>query len=208
MKRAFDVCAAAAGLICIGPLMFSIAVLVRLTSRGNAIHWSKRVGARNILFAMPKFRTMYQDTPQLATHLLQDANSHITPLGRILRKTSLDELPQLWSVLVGDMSFVGPRPALYNQHDLVELRTKTEVHQLAPGITGWAQINGRDELSVSDKVDFDVEYLRRQSFYFDLKILVLTLVKVVRRDGICQAETPQTVALSLPSVDTQSNRAA
>lgn len=158
-------------------------ILVRVTSPGPAIHWSKRVGRGNAIFLMPKFRTMRIDTPQVATHLL-DGKSFLTPIGSFLRKSSLDELPQLWSVFKGDMCLVGPRPALYNQDDLVELRTKANVHTLSPGVTGWAQINGRDELSIPDKVTYDKYYLDHRSFFFDLKIIFLTVYKVVRRSGI------------------------
>jgi O-antigen biosynthesis protein WbqP len=142
------------------------------------------VGRHNKIFKMPKFRSMRVGTPAVATHLLTNATSHLTPIGGFLRKSSLDELPQLWSILVGDMSFVGPRPALFNQHDLIELRTAQGIHELTPGLTGWAQVNGRDELPIPDKVALDAEYLRRQSMGFDLRILWLTLVKVLRRDGV------------------------
>jgi O-antigen biosynthesis protein WbqP len=165
------------------PLMV-IGLLVRLTSRGPALYWSDRVGQDNRIFRMPKFRTMRVDTPAVATHLLADAQSHLTPMGGFLRRTSLDELPQLWSILRGDMSFVGPRPALFNQDDLVALRTQQDVQRLVPGVTGWAQINGRDELSIPDKVQLDAEYLRRRSTWFDLRILVLTVLRVVRRDHV------------------------
>jgi len=143
-----------------------------------------RVGRNNVIFKMPKFRSMRVGTPAVATHLLADARSHLTPIGSFLRKSSLDELPQLWSILVGDMSFVGPRPALFNQHDLIELRTQQGVHTLVPGLTGWAQVNGRDELPIPEKVKLDVEYLQRQSLWFDIRILWLTFVKVLRRDGV------------------------
>lgn len=158
-------------------------VLVKLTSKGPAIHWSKRIGKENKIFLMPKFRTMKTNTPQLATHLL-DGKSYLTPIGSFLRKSSLDELPQLWSVFSGDMSLVGPRPALFNQDDLRELRTKYNVHTIAPGVTGWAQINGRDELSIEEKVKFDKEYLDRRSVMFDVKIIVQTAYKVIRRSNI------------------------
>ncbi len=166
------------------PLMILVALAVRLTSPGPALYWSNRVGRHNQLFGMPKFRTMRTDTPAVATHLLQNPDSFLTPIGSFLRKTSLDELPQLWSILCGDMSIVGPRPALFNQHDLIALRTQHGVDQIAPGLTGWAQINGRDELAIPDKVAFDVEYLQRQSFWFDLQIIVLTVVRVLRRDAV------------------------
>lgn len=161
-----------------------IALLVAWTSPGPAIHWSTRVGRNNTLFQMPKFRTMRTDAPDVASHLLTDSDRFVTPSGKILRKTSLDELPQLWSILKGDMVFVGPRPALHNQDDLIALRTQKQVHQLIPGITGWAQINGRDELSIPDKVDLEVYYLKRRSFGFDLKILWKTLFSVGKRKGI------------------------
>lgn len=160
-----------------------IVVLVKITSPGPAIHWSKRIGKNNQIFLMPKFRTMRIDTPQVATHLL-DGKSYLTPIGGFLRKSSLDEIPQLISVLKGDMSLVGPRPALFNQYDLMELRTKHGVHTLLPGVTGWAQINGRDELSIPEKVEFDADYLRRKSLGFDIKIIFLTALKVVLRKGI------------------------
>lgn len=161
-----------------------VALMVGLTSPGPVIYWSARVGRHNRLFQMPKFRTMKTGTPALATHLLQDPQQFLTPVGSFLRKSSLDELPQLWSILKGDMSFVGPRPALFNQEDLIALRSSQGVDQLLPGLTGWAQINGRDELENAEKVRFDVEYLQRRSLFFDLKIIVLTAVKVLRRDAI------------------------
>jgi O-antigen biosynthesis protein WbqP len=161
-----------------------IALVVRLTSPGPALYWSDRVGRKNAIFQMPKFRTMRIDTPAVATHLLGDPDRFLTPVGSFLRRSSLDELPQLWSILKGDMSFVGPRPALFNQHDLVALRTQFHVDELLPGLTGWAQVNGRDELAIPDKVKLDAEYLARKSWLFDLKILVLTFVKVVRREGV------------------------
>ena len=184
MKRAFDIllgCLAA--LILFMPVLL-LAMVVRLTSKGPALYWSDRVGRNNVIFKMPKFRSMRVGTPAVATHLLADARSHLTPIGSFLRKSSLDELPQLWSILVGDMSFVGPRPALFNQHDLIALRTAQGVHTLVPGLTGWAQVNGRDELPIPDKVKLDVAYLQQQSLSFDIRILWLTLVKVVARDGV------------------------
>ncbi|WP_166828980.1 sugar transferase [Thalassoroseus pseudoceratinae] len=186
MKRLFDIVLASGLLVVFAIPMAGIALLVRLTSRGPAWHWSDRVGRHNVIFRMPKFRSMRTDTPQLPTHLLQDSRNWITPIGRFLRKSSLDELPQLISILRGDMSFVGPRPALYNQDDLVELRTKHGVHKLAPGLTGWAQINGRDELSIPVKVEFDAEYLERQSFGFDLSIMAATFLRVFRSEGVVQ----------------------
>ena len=184
MKRLFDLGLAAGLAVFLLIPGLVIALLVRLTSRGPALYWSDRVGRDNAIFRMPKFRTMRIDTPAVATHLLGDPKSFLTPIGSFLRKTSLDELPQLWSILTGDMSFVGPRPALFNQHDLVELRTRCGVHRLPPGLTGWAQINGRDELPIPVKVEFDREYLERRSFFFDIRILILTFIKVVRREGV------------------------
>ena len=184
MKRLFDFALGVmAAVVLLGPLMV-VAVLVRLTSPGPALYWSDRVGQHNKIFKMPKFRSMRLGTPVVATHLLANPKAHLTPIGVFLRKSSLDELPQLWSILVGDMSFVGPRPALFNQYDLIELRTQKGVHELVPGLTGWAQVNGRDELPISQKVELDVEYLRLQGFWFDIKILWLTFLKVVRRDGV------------------------
>ena len=184
MKRIFDLILA---FIVLGlsfvPLIL-IAIAVRLTSKGPVIHWSNRVGMHNHIFSMPKFRTMRIDTPQVATHLLRNPKRYETPVGPFLRKTSLDELPQLFNIFKGDMSFVGPRPALFNQHDLIQLRTKAKVHLLLPGITGWAQINGRDTLSIPDKVTLDAEYLKQQSFVFDIKILWATVLKVLNRDGV------------------------
>jgi O-antigen biosynthesis protein WbqP len=184
MKRAFDVILSFVLLILFaGPLLI-IALVIRWTSQGPAIHWSKRVGKNNKLFLMPKFRSMTLDTPQVATHLLTTSKSYITPVGQFLRKTSLDELPQIWSVLRGEMSFVGPRPALFNQDDLVALRTQYGIERLRPGVTGWAQVNGRDELSIPDKVQFDKEYLERHTMSLDLKILFLTFAKVFMAEGI------------------------
>ena len=184
MKRMFDLfLAVLAGLVLAVPVLL-VALAVRLTSPGPALYWSDRVGRHNRIFKMPKFRSMRVGTPAVATHLLADPNAYLTPIGSFLRKSSLDELPQLWSILAGDMSFVGPRPALFNQHDLIELRSRSGVHELVPGLTGWAQINGRDELPIPDKVRLDVEYLQRQSVWLDVRILWLTLAKVIRRDGI------------------------
>ncbi|SMP42107.1 sugar transferase [Noviherbaspirillum suwonense] len=184
MKRITDFCMALLlSAVCLLPCVL-IALLVRLTSPGPALYWSDRVGRKNAIFRMPKFRTMRIDTPAVATHLLGDPDRFLTPIGSFLRKSSLDELPQLWSILWGDMSFVGPRPALFNQHDLVALRTQFQVDELLPGLTGWAQVNGRDELAIPDKVKLDAEYLARQSWLFDLKILFMTFIKVVRRDGV------------------------
>lgn len=161
-----------------------IYITIKLTSPGPAIHWSKRVGKNNIIFLMPKFRTMRIDTPQLATHLLNNSKNYLAPTGAFLRKSSLDELPQIWSVFVGDMNIVGPRPALFNQDDLIQLRTKNNIHLLTPGVTGWAQINGRDELSILEKVKFDKEYLDNRSLSLDLKIIFLTAYNVIMRSGI------------------------
>jgi O-antigen biosynthesis protein WbqP len=161
-----------------------VAMAVRLTSKGPALYWSDRVGRNNVIFKMPKFRSMLVGTPAVATHLLANPKAHLTPIGSFLRKSSLDELPQLWSILAGDMSFVGPRPALYNQQDLIALRTAQGVHTLVPGLTGWAQVNGRDELPIPDKVKLDAAYLQRQSLWFDIFIMWLTLVKVLTRDGV------------------------
>lgn len=184
IKRIFDFFLSVfAGLLLVLPII-AVALLVRLTSPGPALYWSDRVGRHNRIFRMPKFRSMRIDTPEVATHLLADPKAYITPIGAFLRKTSLDELPQLWCILSGDMSFVGPRPALFNQRDLIELRTKAGVHELVPGLTGWAQINGRDELPISEKVMLDAEYLRRRSFWFDFNIIWQTAIKVVKRDGV------------------------
>jgi O-antigen biosynthesis protein WbqP len=184
MKRLFDLLLALCAALVLALPVALTALAVRLTSPGPALYWSDRVGRANQIFRMPKFRSMRVGTPAVATHLLTNAISHLTPIGGFLRKSSLDELPQLWSILVGDMSFVGPRPALFNQHDLIELRTAEGVHELIPGLTGWAQVNGRDELPIPDKVALDAEYLRRQSLGFDLRILWMTFVKVLRRDGV------------------------
>ena len=184
MKRLFDLLLAlSVGLVLLVPVAL-VAVAVRLTSPGPALYWSDRVGRSNRIFRMPKFRSMRIDTPAVATHLLTDPDKYLTPIGPFLRKSSLDELPQLWSILRGDMSFVGPRPALFNQDDLIELRTQQGVHELVPGLTGWAQVNGRDELPIPQKVALDAEYLRRQSLGFDLRILWMTFVKVLRREGV------------------------
>ena len=184
MKRFFDILLGSLALLILWVPMLLIAIAVRLTSNGSVLHWSDRVGRNNVIFKMPKFRSMRVGTPAVATHLLADARSHLTPIGSFLRKSSLDELPQLWSILAGDMSFVGPRPALFNQQDLITLRTEEGVHNLLPGLTGWAQVNGRDELSIPEKVKLDVAYLQRQSLWFDIRILWLTLVKVLKRDGV------------------------
>ena len=184
MKRFFDICLSATWLLLLIVPMLGISFLVKFSSSGPILHWSNRVGRKNYLFKMPKFRTMRVGAPQLATHLLGDSNKYVTPLGSFLRKTSLDELPQLWSILIGDMSFVGPRPALFNQDDLIILRNQHGIQELLPGLTGWAQINGRDNLSIQDKVQYDFEYLHRKTFYFDLKILFLTFRGVFDCVGI------------------------
>ena len=184
MKRLFDLALGLCAALVLALPVLLVAILVRLTSPGPALYWSDRVGKRNRIFRMPKFRSMRVGTPAVATHLLQDPKVYLTPIGSFLRKSSLDELPQLWSILVGDMSFVGPRPALFNQDDLIALRTEAGVHELVPGLTGWAQVNGRDELPIPEKVKLDAEYLQRQSLGFDIRILWLTFVKVLRRDGV------------------------
>lgn len=184
MKRVFDLVLVLVLVPVVGPLCLLVAFAVRLTSPGPVLYWSDRVGRFNRIFKMPKFRSMRIDTPAVATHLLLDPKAWLTPIGSFLRRSSLDELPQLWSILKGDMSFVGPRPALFNQDDLVALRTGCGVHELVPGLTGWAQINGRDELPIPDKVRLDAEYLVRRSLWFDLRILWLTFLKVLRKDGV------------------------
>jgi O-antigen biosynthesis protein WbqP len=184
MKRLFDLLLATlTGIVLLLPVLL-VTVLVRVTSRGPALYWSDRVGRNNVIFKMPKFRSMQIGTPAVATHLLSDPDRYLTPIGSFLRKSSLDELPQLISIIKGDMSFVGPRPALYNQQDLIELRTRHGVHKLLPGLTGWAQINGRDELPIPQKVALDVEYLQKMSFGLDVKIILLTGLKVLRRDNV------------------------
>ena len=184
MKRILDLLLAVLATFLLVLPVLVVAVLVRLTSPGPALYWSDRVGRHNRIFKMPKFRSMRIGTPAVATHLLADPDVYLTPIGSFLRKSSLDELPQLWSIVVGEMSFVGPRPALFNQHDLIALRTQFGVDALLPGLTGWAQVNGRDELPIPDKVKLDVEYLQRRSIGFDIRILWLTLIKVLRRDGV------------------------
>lgn len=184
MKRLFDLVLALVTAVLLALPIMITALAVRLTSAGPALYWSDRVGRHNRIFKMPKFRSMRTDTPALATHLLVNPEQWLTPIGSFLRKSSLDELPQLWSILKGDMSFVGPRPALFNQYDLIALRTEKGVHELLPGLTGWAQVNGRDDLPIPEKVQLDIEYLEKRSFFFDLKILLLTVLKVVSRDGV------------------------
>ena len=184
MKRLFDSVVAVVAAVCLALPILIVGLAVRLTSPGPALYWSDRVGRQNRLFKMPKVRTMRIDTPAVATHLLKNPDQWLTPIGSFLRKSSLDELPQLWSILKGDMSFVGPRPALFNQHDLITLRLEKGIDELLPGLTGWAQVNGRDELPIPKKVELDVEYLQRQSLLFDLKILWLTVLKVLSKGGV------------------------
>lgn len=184
LKRAFDISLSVLLILILSPLFLTLALVVKMTSKGPMLYWSSRVGMNNSLFRMPKFRSMRIDTPQVATHLLAEPNIYLTPIGSFLRRTSLDELPQLFSILTGNLSFVGPRPALFNQDDLVALRIERGVHVLLPGLTGWAQINGRDELPIPVKVQFDYEYLQQRSFKFDLYIIFKTAFRVVRGDGI------------------------
>ena len=184
MKRTFDLLASLLALLILCVPLLLLALMVAITSKGPILYWSDRVGQHNHIFRMPKLRTMKVGTPAVATHLLANPLGQLTTVGGFLRRTSLDELPQLWSIFTGDMSLVGPRPALFNQTDLIEMRTQAGVHLLVPGLTGWAQVNGRDEIALTDKVELDTEYLRRQSFGFDLHILWLTVRKVVRREGI------------------------
>jgi len=184
MKRLFDITMSLLALLVFGMPMLIVALFIKLTSRGPVLYWSDRVGKNNALFRMPKFRTMLVETPAVATHLMSDPDRFLTPIGKFLRKTSIDELPQLWSILIGDMSIVGPRPALFNQDDLIALRTEKGVHILTPGLSGPAQINGRDELPIPVKVEFDEYYLKNRSFLFDLKIIVQTIFKAVKGDGV------------------------
>jgi O-antigen biosynthesis protein WbqP len=184
MKRAFDLVAAIVLIALLSPVMLVIAIAVRITSPGPVIYWSDRVGRRNVIFRMPKFRSMRIDTPPMATHLFSNPENWLTPIGSFLRKSSFDEFPQLLSILKGDMSFVGPRPALFNQFDLIALRTEHGVHELVPGLTGWAQVSGRDKISIPHKVQLDAEYLKRRSLFFDTKILWMTALKVLARDGV------------------------
>ncbi len=183
MKRTLDLFLVIACLPLLAIILL-VGLSVKATSKGGALYWSNRIGKNSVIFKMPKFRTMKIDTPQLATHLLKNPDDYLTPIGGFLRRSSLDELPQLWSIIRGDMSFVGPRPALYNQDDLIKLRIEKGVDKCLPGITGWAQVNGRDELSIPDKVSLEAEYLQKQSFWFDVKILWLTLFRVVKRQGV------------------------
>lgn len=184
MRRLVDITVVLAAFVALAVPMLLIAVAVRVTSKGPALYWSERVGQYNRKFQMPKFRTMRLDAPIIATHLLDGAYRYLTPIGPFLRKSSLDELPQLWSILCGDMTLIGPRPALFNQEDLICERTAVGVHELVPGLTGWAQVNGRDELPLTLKVSLDAEYLLRRSFWFDLKIVWMTVLKVLARDGV------------------------
>ncbi len=184
MKRIFDLFLALILSLFLIWLIILLAIFVRLSSKGPVLYWSSRVGINNQLFQMPKFRTMQSQTPVVATHLMKNPNAFLTPIGAFLRRFSLDELPQLLSILKGEMSFVGPRPALFNQDDLIALRTKKGVDILLPGVTGWAQVNGRDDLSIREKVDLDLEYLNRQSFWFDLQIIWTTLLKVIQSEGV------------------------
>lgn len=184
MKRSFDLLLAILATLVLAIPIGVTALLVGLTSPGPILYWSERVGRNNNIFRMPKFRSMRVGTPAVATHLLANPHQYLTPIGSFLRKSSLDELPQLWSIAVGDMSFVGPRPALFNQHDLIELRTRSGVHRLPPGLTGWAQINGRDELPIPQKVALDYEYLQKKSLWLDIKIIVLTGIKVLRKENV------------------------
>ncbi len=184
MKRFIDIFITSIATLVFAIPIIGVALLVKITSPGPILYWSDRVGKNNRLFKMPKFRSMNIDTPQVATHILDNPDAYLTPIGSFLRKSSLDELPQFWSIIKGDLSLVGPRPALFNQYDLIEMRTKAGVHKLMPGLTGWAQINGRDELPISQKVELDAEYLRKQSTYFDIRILWMTVLKVIQSDGI------------------------
>lgn len=184
MKRGFDLCMALVASVILAMPVLVVATLVKMTSPGPVLYWSDRVGRHNRVFRMPKFRSMRIGTPAVATHLLNDPSVYLTPVGSFLRKSSLDELPQLWSILKGDMSLVGPRPALFNQDDLIAMRTERGIHELLPGLTGWAQVNGRDELPIPEKVELDLAYLRHRSFWFDIRILWLTVAKVLRRDGV------------------------
>ena len=184
MKRFLDLIFAAVLITILSPPFLFICLAIRLTSEGPSIYWSDRVGRDNIIFRMPKFRSMRVGTPAMSTHLLKDPERYLTPIGSFLRKSSLDELPQLWSILRGDMSFVGPRPALFNQDDLISLRSKVGLHRLLPGLTGWAQVCGRDELSISQKIALEIEYMQQQSLWFDIKILWLTALKIISQKGV------------------------
>ena len=184
MKRFFDLILSVTAALLLLPVIITVSIAIKLTSKGPALYWSDRIGKNNDIFRMPKFRSMKTDTPAVATHLLKNSDSMLTPIGGFLRKSSLDELPQLWSIIKGDMSIVGPRPALFNQDDLIALRTEQGIHKIKPGLTGWAQVNGRDELPIPEKVTFDFEYMQKQSFFLDLKIIWLTILKVIKSDGV------------------------
>jgi O-antigen biosynthesis protein WbqP len=184
VRRSFDILLALSSLLVLAPFLLFIALLVKLTSRGPVLHWSNRIGVDNTVFSMPKFRTMRINAPEVATHLLEEPDRYVTRIGGFLRRSSVDELPQLFSILKGDITFVGPRPALYNQHDLIALRTEKGIHRLVPGLTGWAQVNGRDILSIPKKVELDEYYLHHRYMRLDFKILVLTFLKVLRTDGV------------------------
>ena len=184
MKRNFDLVFCLLALFILLIPILIIYLLIKISSPGKALYWSKRIGKNNQIFQMPKFRSMYEETPELATDLLEDPQKYITKIGRFLRKNSLDELPQIWNIIKGEMSFVGPRPALYNQHDLIKMRTEKNIHLLTPGLTGWAQVNGRDNISSIEKVNYDFEYLKKNSIYFDIKIIALTFFKVVKKEDI------------------------
>ena len=184
MKRIVDLVVGLPALVMLVVPILIVAILVKLTTKGSVLYWSDRIGRKNNIFRMPKFRTMRLNTPDMATHLMETPVTYLSPIGVVLRRTSLDELPQLWSILKGDMSFVGPRPALFNQDDLIALRTERGVDRLMPGLTGWAQVNGRDTLPIPEKVAFDVEYMEKQSIWFDMKILWLTFLRVLGQDGI------------------------
>jgi len=184
MKRVFDILASLSAIVILLIPMIIIIILIRVTSPGKAIYWSDRVGRNGVIFKMPKFRSMRIDAPNLASHLIKNPNQYFSPIGKFIRRSSIDEIPQLISILKGDMSFVGPRPALYNQYDLIKLRIEKGVDKLIPGVTGWAQVNGRDELTIQDKVDLDEEYIKYQSFWFDIKIIWLTFIKVIKTDGV------------------------
>ena len=203
LKRAFDLVLGTVALVILAVPLIIIAIAVKLTSPGPVLYWSDRVGVRNSIFRMPKFRSMRIDAPVVAMHLLKNPDQWLTPIGSFLRKTSLDELPQLLSILRGDMSFVGPRPALFNQDDLIALRTQAGVDALVPGLTGWAQINGRDDLPIPVKVEFDAEYLRRRSFWFDMKIIWLTFIKVIREDNVDHLTKIRRTSRAAPTIGTR-----
>ena len=184
MKRLFDVIFSVLIIILLFLPIAFLSILIRITSKGKVLYWSKRIGQDNNIFLMPKFRSMKENTPQLATDLLKNPEKYITKIGALLRKTSLDELPQIWCILIGEMSFVGPRPALFNQYDLIDMRTNKGIHKLKPGLTGWAQVNGRDNISINQKVNYDDYYLKNKSFFLDCKIIIFTLIKVIKKDDV------------------------